>query len=145
MEFHCGENGTQVGGWKSMYLSKGGCLTLLKSTISSLPTYHLSLSTIPVSVANRLEKIQRNFLLGGTAVGTNFHLVNWDTVCSLITYGGFGVRKLTVFNKALLGKWLWCFGREKMSLWRQAIVSKYGTLSGGWITRTTRVVHGCGL
>ena len=30
-------------GWKQLYLSKGGRLTLLKSTLSSLPTYLCSL------------------------------------------------------------------------------------------------------
>ena len=29
----------KLAGWKKMYLSKGGRLTLLKSTLSSLPTY----------------------------------------------------------------------------------------------------------
>ena len=43
--------------WKQLYLSKGGRLTLLKSTLSSLPTYYLSLFTIPQHVANRLERI----------------------------------------------------------------------------------------
>ena len=33
--------------WKRLYLSKGGRLTLLKSTLLSLPTYYLSLFTIP--------------------------------------------------------------------------------------------------
>ena len=48
--------------WKQLYLSKGGRLTLLKSTLSSLPTYYLSLFTVPKAVAMRLERIQRNFL-----------------------------------------------------------------------------------
>lgn len=43
-------------GWKKLYLSKGGRLTLLKSTLSSLPTYFLSLFTIPTHVAERIEK-----------------------------------------------------------------------------------------
>ena len=38
----------KLAGWKKLYLSKGGRLTLLKSTLSSLPTYFfLSLFTIP--------------------------------------------------------------------------------------------------
>ena len=41
----------RLAGWQTLYLSKGGRLTLLKSTLSSLPTYFLSLFTIPASVA----------------------------------------------------------------------------------------------
>ena len=40
-------------GWKRLYLSKGDRLTLLKSTLSSLPTYYLSLFTIPQHIADR--------------------------------------------------------------------------------------------
>ena len=43
---------------EEVVFSKGGRLTLLKSTLSSLPTYYLSLFTIPSHVANKLEKIQ---------------------------------------------------------------------------------------
>ena len=45
----------KLAGWK-MYLSKGRRLTLLKSTLSSLPTYYLSLFTIPTRVANKIER-----------------------------------------------------------------------------------------
>ena len=53
--------------WKKMYLSKGGCLTLLKSMLLSIPTYFLSLFTIPTRVANRIENLQWDFLWGGLA------------------------------------------------------------------------------
>ena len=55
----------KLAGWKKLYLSKGGRLTLLKSTLSSLPTYYLSLFTIPLHVTNKIEKLQRDFLWGG--------------------------------------------------------------------------------
>jgi hypothetical protein len=51
--------------WKRMYLSKGGRVTLIKSTLSNLPTYMMSLYPIPALVVKRFEKIQRDFLLGG--------------------------------------------------------------------------------
>ena len=40
----------KLSSWKQLYLSKGGRLTLLKSTLSSLPTYYLSLFTDRKSV-----------------------------------------------------------------------------------------------
>ena len=52
----------KLSGWKRLYLSKGGELTLLKSTLSSLLTYYLSMFTIPQHIADKLERIQRNFL-----------------------------------------------------------------------------------
>ena len=39
-------------GWKKLYLSKGGRVTLIKSTLSNVPTYFLSLFPIPTLVAN---------------------------------------------------------------------------------------------
>ena len=47
----------RLAGWKHLYLSKGGRVTLIKSTLSNLPTYFLSLFPIPTAVANRIEKL----------------------------------------------------------------------------------------
>ena len=40
------------GAWKRLYLSNGGKVTLIKSTLSNLPTYFLSLFPIPIAMAN---------------------------------------------------------------------------------------------
>jgi len=39
----------RLAGWKRLYLSKGGRLMLIKSTLSNLPTYYLSLFPLPSS------------------------------------------------------------------------------------------------
>ena len=72
-------------------------------------------------------------------------ILDWETGCSPIAYGGLGVKKLVVFNKALLGKWLWRFGLEESHLWRRVIATKYGVDSGGWSAKRTQGAHGCGL
>ena len=127
--------------WKKMYLSKGGRLTLLKSTLSSLPTYYLSLFTIPTHMANKIERLQMDFLWGDSKT----HLIGWQKVCAPLENGGLAVRKLTTFDKALLGKWLWWFGIEKTRFWRRFITLKFGEELGGWTSKLDRGVHGCGL
>ena len=92
--------------WKRLYLSKGGRLMLIKSTLSSLLTYFLSLFTIPKVVAARLESIQRNFLWGSSEGSFKYLLVAWEKVCLPIKMGGLGIRSVVSFNQALLGKWL---------------------------------------
>ena len=135
----------RLAGWQKMYLSKGGRFTLLKSILSSLPTYYLSLFPISVSVAKRIESLQRNFLWGGMGEEQKLHPVAWDKVCSPIPQGGLGVRHLIPFNRALLGKWLWRYGLEEMHLWGRVLVAKYGVGRGGWFSNIPRVTHGCGL
>ena len=132
-------------GWKRLYLSKGGRLTFLKSTLSSLPTYYLSLFTILKAVATRLERIQRNFLWGSLVECFKYPLVAWEKVCFPRELGGLGIRKLAPFNQALLGKWLWRYGHETLHLWRRIIAMKYGEGKGGWCTRACSRAHGCGL
>jgi len=65
----------RLASWKRMYLSKSGKVTLIKSTLSNLPTYFLSLFPLPTSIANCLEKLYRDFLWGGLGEFFKFHLV----------------------------------------------------------------------
>jgi len=103
----------RLASWKRLYLSKGGRVTLIKSTLSNLPTYFLSLLPIPSSVASRIKKLYRDFLWGGIGEEFKFHLVNRSKVCSPISSGGLGIRNLRLLNKALLGKWLWRYVHER--------------------------------
>jgi hypothetical protein len=123
----------RLANWQRLFLSKGARVTLIKSTLSNLPTYFLSLFSIPIRAANRFEKLQRDFLWGGIGEEFKYHLVRWDKVCSPISKEGLGIRNLRTSNQTLLGKWLWRNGSERDAWWRVVVVdSKYGSLRGGW-------------
>uniref|UniRef100_A0A2N9FMM0 Reverse transcriptase domain-containing protein n=1 Tax=Fagus sylvatica TaxID=28930 RepID=A0A2N9FMM0_FAGSY len=132
----------RLASWKRLYLSKGGKITLIKSTLTSIPTYFLSLFPIPARVANRLEKLQRDFLWCGMEEKPKFHLVNWSQICAPLQVGGLAVRNLSSFNKALLGKWLWRYGLEREALWRLVVDAKYGSLWGGWCSKSGKGPYG---
>ncbi|RVX10542.1 LINE-1 retrotransposable element ORF2 protein [Vitis vinifera] len=112
--------------WKRQYISKGGRLILIKSTMASMTLYQMSLFRMPKSVARRLEKLQRDFLWGGGSLERKVHLVNWEVVCTEKEKGGLGLRKLIPLNKALLGKWIWRFACEKENLWKQVLWRNMG-------------------
>lgn len=106
----------KLSGWKVWYLSNGGRLTLIKTSIASIPIHFLSVLVIPKSIGNSLEKIQRDFLRRKGDDGRGMHLVSWERVCNPKDRGGAGLRRLEYMNKALLCKWMWRFGNEPSSL-----------------------------
>jgi hypothetical protein len=132
-------------GWKRMYLSKGGRLTLIKSTLSNIPTYYLYLFQIPVRVEKQIEKIQRDFLWGAVGDEFKFHSVNWSKVCMNTEAGGLGARNLIQFNRALLGKWLWRFANEEEAWWRTLVEVKYNIMRGGWCSKEVGGPYGVGV
>ena len=95
--------------------------------------------------SKRLEKLQRCFLWGGGAVERKAYLVKWDVVCSEKRQGGLGLRKLTLLNKVLLGKWIWRFSYDRGCTWKTLINSKYGLEGLGWCSKKVRGYFGVGL
>uniref|UniRef100_A0A2N9FWK9 Reverse transcriptase domain-containing protein n=1 Tax=Fagus sylvatica TaxID=28930 RepID=A0A2N9FWK9_FAGSY len=84
-----------------------------------------------------IEKMERE--------GKKFHLINCHQVCQPLKSGGLGFQNIRLFNRALMGKWLWRYGNEKDALWRSVIFSKYGNLQGDWTTREVNGPNGVSL
>ncbi|KAI8530701.1 hypothetical protein RHMOL_Rhmol11G0080100 [Rhododendron molle] len=135
----------RLASWKRLYIPKGGRVTLIKNTFSSLPIYFMSLFVIPAFMAKRLEKIQRDFWWSGVGEESKYHLVEWDKVCTPMREGSLGVRRLKLFNQALLGKWLWRFACERERWCRKIIVAKYGCGRGEWASLDVRTPYGMAL
>ncbi|RVW15738.1 putative ribonuclease H protein [Vitis vinifera] len=103
--------------WKRQYLSKGGRITLIKSTLSSIPLYQMSVFRMPKSVAKRIEKLQRDFLWGGANGGSKVHLVRWEA-------NGFG--DLRVLRRS--------FGKKclRLSMGKRSLGGGQGRQMGCW-------------
>ena len=84
--------------WKANYLSIGGRLALIKSVLSNLLLYFMSLFKCPISVINRIEKLKRDFLWHWRSNGKEFHLVDWASVCKPKLEGGLGIRSFREMN-----------------------------------------------
>ena len=80
------------------------------------------------AVANKIVRIQRNFLWGWGSEGRKIAWASWKKVCEPREIGDLDIIDLRVFNLALLGKWIWRLGTENGGLWKEIIDSKYG----GW-------------
>ena len=127
--------------WKRQYLSKGGRLTLIKSILSSLLIYFMSLFVIPRKVSSRLE-ISKGIFIGWWCPTEKPHLVNWNLVC-VDKEGGLGICSLVALNKAR--KWSWRFVEVRESLWKQSIIGKFGEEEGGWRSTGVRGGYGVGV
>ncbi|CAN1816595.1 Putative ribonuclease H protein At1g65750 [Linum perenne] len=118
--------------WKAKFLSFGGRLVLIKSVLSSLPVYYLSLFKAPSSVITSLERIQNRFLWSGVSEIEKIHWINWNLVKTPRAGGGLGVQDLRILNTALLSKWHWRFAIERSAWWRELITDKCGVGSSEW-------------
>ncbi|KAJ0469888.1 putative reverse transcriptase zinc-binding domain-containing protein [Helianthus annuus] len=107
--------------WKARKLSYGGRITLLKSVLSSLPTYFFSLYKAPSLVLNDLERLRRVFFWGGSEVESKMSWMAWHKVVAPVEYGGLGFGTLRDANLAMLAKWWWRFKIEKNGIWRKVI------------------------
>ncbi|GJT01054.1 RNA-directed DNA polymerase, eukaryota [Tanacetum coccineum] len=112
--------------WKLKTLSIGGRLTLLKSVLSSIPLYHMSIYKAPLGVLNKLEVIRRNFFNGHDGSIRKATWFNWDKALASKKNGGLGVQFFAQ-NRALLFKWVWRFYTDKSSLWSSFIKAMHGS------------------
>nr|GFC30000.1 RNA-directed DNA polymerase, eukaryota [Tanacetum cinerariifolium] len=112
--------------WKLNLLSIGGRLSLLKSVLTSIPLYHMSIFKVPISVLNHLESIRQNFIYGVDGSDRKLAWIGWNMVLTSKKNGGLGVSSFFSHNRTLLFKWVWRFLTNGLSLWTRFIKAIFG-------------------
>ncbi|KAL7177287.1 hypothetical protein ACSBR2_030606 [Camellia fascicularis] len=122
----------KLSGWKRRMLSFAGRVTLIKSVLSALPIYYMSLFKMPEGVAKEIDRIESSFLWGDSEHSRKLHLVGWSKVCMSMKQGGLGIKNIRLANESLLFKSWWRYGLEDDALWKSIICEKYGSIGGRW-------------
>ncbi|CAJ2651715.1 unnamed protein product [Trifolium pratense] len=115
----------RLNSWNSRNLSFGGRLTLINSVLASIPLYFFSFFKAPICVLKSIERIQRNFLWGGSLEEKKLCWVKWDQVCLPKEEGGLRVKNLELFNLALLCKWKWRLLHNDDAIWFDLLRHRY--------------------
>jgi hypothetical protein len=68
-------------GWKVSFLSSAEKLTLIKSTLTSLPAYHMSVAALPAKTTTKLTTLLRKFMWRKLDKERYLALVCWEKVC----------------------------------------------------------------
>lgn len=126
--------------WKRRYLSKGGRMVLISSTLLNLPVYMFSSRLVPVTVVEELEKIVRRFFWGSKEGKRKIHLVSYEGICLPRELGGLGFKRVREINLSLLCKWFWRLKEDR--LWVRLLKEKYGTDVGGFFPKMSRLPFG---
>ncbi|KAF3785522.1 putative ribonuclease H protein [Nymphaea thermarum] len=92
--------------WSSILLSYAGRLCLIRYVLLSLIGYWCSVFMLPKSIQHKLEVTMANFLWGSQEARKGAHLVvvAWKTLCRPMLEGGVGLKLLTDWNKACIGR-----------------------------------------
>lgn len=111
----------RITSWTSRFLSFAGRLQLIKSVLSSLTNFWLSVFRLPKACIDEIEKLFAAFLWSGPDLNTRKAKISWSEVCKPKQEGGLGIKSLKEVNEVSVLKLIWRIVSAKNSLWVQWI------------------------
>ena len=100
-------------------------IILINSALLSIHSYWSQIMILPKQLLRDIEAIFRAFLWKGMAETQGSGLVAWNSVCTPKATRGLGFRKISEWNFASLGKYVWTIASKKDNLWVKWIHSIY--------------------
>ncbi|XP_050386378.1 uncharacterized protein LOC126802738 [Argentina anserina] len=115
----------RLSSWKSKVVTMAGRLTLVQSVTFDIPFYAMQTAKLPISLCEKIDKLNRDFIWGDIENKRRVHLMNWDTICRPKQLGGLGIKKTAEMNQAILAKIGWRLFLKDSGLWANMFSSKY--------------------
>ena len=109
--------------WSHKWLSRAGILVLVKAVLEAILVYWMSLSWIPKGILERIRRICFKFLWSGKKEDQTTPWVNWKRIAVPKGLGGWGLKDIFLFSKALAAKGGWRVVKSS-SLWTRVIKQK---------------------
>ncbi|XP_062099266.1 uncharacterized protein LOC133805147 [Humulus lupulus] len=122
----------QLHTWASRHLSFAGRIQLIHSILFGLRNYWMIIFVLPQSIIKEVQKLCRGFLWGVNGNKIKIHVASWSKVCLLKAYGGLGFRNGSVWNRAILAKYIWAISEKHDVIWVKWINSIYLKGSNFW-------------
>uniref|UniRef100_A0A803N7Q2 Reverse transcriptase zinc-binding domain-containing protein n=1 Tax=Chenopodium quinoa TaxID=63459 RepID=A0A803N7Q2_CHEQI len=97
----------RLNAWNSLFLSPAGRLTLIKSVLSSLGTYVLSILKCPMGILKKINSIIAKFWWMGNKDCKGVYWKSWNHLTTPKKNGGLGILDAWFFNQDLLEKQGW--------------------------------------
>ncbi|XP_074301494.1 uncharacterized protein LOC141632888 [Silene latifolia] len=105
--------------WSNNLLSYARRIQILNSVIFCIANFWCSAALLPKNILKRITKICKDYFRG-IADGDRKHVfLSWKSVCRPSQEGGFNVKELLSWNKALLAKWIWLLISDSRGYWAQ--------------------------
>ncbi|XP_074315488.1 uncharacterized protein LOC141651687 [Silene latifolia] len=125
----------RIRGWGARKLSYAERLVLVQAVLTQLHNFWARIFLFPVTVLDRIERICRNYLLGGSEQFHKMPNVAWEKICRDRKHGGLGIMHGRNWNLAMLGKFVWWLVSKADHMWIKWVNHIY--IKGqDWLTYT---------
>ncbi|XP_010463033.1 PREDICTED: uncharacterized protein LOC104743679 [Camelina sativa] len=107
----------RISSWTGRFLSFAGRLQLIKSLLSSLTNFWLSVFRLPKRCLQEIDSLFSTFLWSGPDLNSKKAKISWLDVCKPKHEGGLGLLRLQDTNTVCILKLIWRLVSASNSLW----------------------------
>lgn len=118
---------SKINSWPRHTLSHAGKLELIRSVLQGVECFWLSILPMPKNIIDEIRVLCRKFVWS-----TKHPPIAWDMLHKTRDDGGWGLKDLVAWNKALLAKTIWKIQEKKDSMWIKWVNQYYGSCGSIW-------------